>query len=102
MRVQKEEEVKTNRRTFIGTASAVAMFSGTTAFAQKKYDEAIEALKLNVEMYPKSGNVYDSLGEAYMDAGQKDLAIQNYEKSLQLDPKNENAVTMLTKLREQK
>jgi CubicO group peptidase (beta-lactamase class C family) len=75
---------------------------GYVLIKQKKYDEAIEALKLNVEMYPKSGNVYDSLGEAYMDAGQKDLAIQNYEKSLQLDPKNENAVTTLKKLREQK
>ena len=75
---------------------------GYALLNQKKFDEAIATLKLNVEMYPKSGNVYDSLGEAYMDAGQKDLAIQNYEKSLQLDPKNENAVTMLKKLKDQK
>jgi cytochrome c-type biogenesis protein CcmH/NrfG len=52
--------------------------------------------------YPQSGNVYDSLGEAHMRAGQKELAIQNYEKSLQLDPKNQNAVEMLKKLKEMK
>jgi CubicO group peptidase (beta-lactamase class C family) len=75
---------------------------GYALLNQKKFDEAIEALKLNVEMYPNSGNVYDSLGEAYMDAGRTDLAIQNYEKSLQLDPKNENAVTMLKRLKDQK
>ncbi len=46
--------------------------------------------------------VYDSLGEAYMKTGQKELAIQNYEKSLQLDPKNQNAVDMLKKLKEMK
>jgi len=43
--------------------------------------------------------VYDSLGEAYMKADKKDLAIANYEKSLQLDPKNQNAVEQLKKLR---
>jgi cytochrome c-type biogenesis protein CcmH/NrfG len=55
-----------------------------------------------VHEYPQSGNVYDSLGEAYMKAGQKELAIQNYEKSLQLEPKNENAIEMLKKLKETK
>jgi CubicO group peptidase (beta-lactamase class C family) len=75
---------------------------GYDLISEKKFDEAIDAFKLNVEMYPNSGNVYDSLAEAYMDAGQKALAIQNYEKSLQLDPKNENAVKMLKKLKDEK
>src|SRR5205085_10247030 len=39
-----------------------------------------------------------SMGEAYMTAGQKDVAIKKYEKSLQLDPKNQNAVEQLKKL----
>jgi tetratricopeptide (TPR) repeat protein len=64
--------------------------------------EATELLKLNVQMYPESFNVYDSLGEAYMKAGQKELAIQNYEKSLQLNPKNQNGIEMLKKLSEMK
>jgi CubicO group peptidase (beta-lactamase class C family) len=64
--------------------------------------EAIGVFQRNVEDYPQSGNVYDSLGEAYMKVGQKELAIQNYEKSLQLDPKNQNAVEMLKRLKEMK
>src|SRR6185503_16297797 len=64
----------------------------------KKLPEAIAYFKLNVEFYPKSSNVYDSLGEAYMAQGEKELAIQNYKKSLELDPKNNNAVEMLKKL----
>jgi len=39
-----------------------------------------------VQEYPKSANTYDSLGEAYLKMGQKDLAIRNYETSLRLDP----------------
>jgi uncharacterized membrane protein len=64
----------------------------------KKFKEAIRVLQLNVEGYPKSGNVYDSLGEAYMDDGNKPLAIANYQKSLELNPKNRGAVVMLQKL----
>jgi dienelactone hydrolase/predicted negative regulator of RcsB-dependent stress response len=53
--------------------------------------EATELFKLNVQMYPNSSNAYDGLGEAYMNAGQKQLAIDNYKKSLELDPANDNA-----------
>jgi hypothetical protein len=68
-------------------------------FANQLQD-AIAVFQRNVQEYPQSSNVYDSLAEAYMDAGQKELAIANYEKSLQLDPKNQNAVNMLKKLRQ--
>jgi len=64
--------------------------------------DAIELFKLNTIAYPKSGNVYDSLGEAYLKDGQKDLAIKNYEKSLELDPNNSNAKQVLKKLKEGK
>jgi acetyl esterase/lipase len=60
--------------------------------------DAIEVFKLNVEAYPQSGNVWDSLAEAYMLNGDKGLAVQNYKKSLDLNPKNANAVWMLEKL----
>ena len=60
---------------------------------------AIELFELNVASYPQSANVYDSLGEAYMNAGQKAQAILNYEKSLQLNPANTNATEMLKRLR---
>jgi uncharacterized membrane protein len=64
----------------------------------KKFSEAIRILQLNVEAYPKSSNAYDSLGEAYMDDGEKELAIANYQKSLELNPKNRNGAVMLQKL----
>jgi len=60
--------------------------------------DAIEIFERNVQEYPQSANVYDSLGEAYMKAGRKDLAILNYKRSLQLDPGNQNAVEMLKRL----
>jgi len=50
-----------------------------------------EIFRFLVSKYPKSANAYDSLGEAYMSAGEIDLAIRNYEKSLELNLKNENA-----------
>jgi len=65
----------------------------------KKYKEAIRIFELNVEAYPRSSNVYDSLGEAYMDDGNKAPAITNYQKSLELNAKNGNAVVMLQKLK---
>ena len=61
----------------------------------KKLAEALAYFKLNVEFYPNSSNVYDSLGEAN---GDKDLAIANYKKSLELNPKNTNAAEALKKL----
>jgi uncharacterized membrane protein len=64
----------------------------------KKFADAIRILQLNVEAYPNSSNVYDSLGEAYMDAAQKQLAILNYKKSLELNPKNTNGAQILAKL----
>jgi dienelactone hydrolase len=47
---------------------------------------AIEIFKLNVAAYPNSPNVYDSLGDAYLADGQKDLARQNAQKALELLP----------------
>lgn len=59
---------------------------------------AIGVFAMNARAHPASSNVWDSLGEAYMEAGQRELAIENYRKSLELDPGNENAVEMLEEL----
>ena len=67
----------------------------------KKLAEAIRIFQLNVEAYPESSNVYDSLGEAYMDDGKKSEAIANYKRSLAINPKNRNAVSMLQRLNRQ-
>lgn len=72
--------------------------TGYQLLAAKKLQDSIRIFQLNVELHPQSWNVYDSLGEAYMSDGEKVLAIQNYKKSLELNPKNGNATGMLKKL----
>jgi hypothetical protein len=64
----------------------------------KQTHAAVRILQLNTEVYPASGNTWDSLGEAYMDDGEKLDAIANYRKSLAINPANQNAVMMLGKL----
>jgi len=60
--------------------------------------EAIEVFKFNVSLNPNSGNVYDSLAEAYMKSGDKQQAIEFYKKSLEKDPSNGNAKDKLKEL----
>jgi tetratricopeptide (TPR) repeat protein len=67
-----------------------------------KKKEAIEVFKINVETFPKSGNAYDSLGEAYLADGEKELAIANYSKSVELDPTNENGKKILNEISKKK
>ncbi|MBC8179901.1 C69 family dipeptidase [candidate division KSB1 bacterium] len=71
---------------------------GYKLLGKDKIDEAIGVFKINVNEHPESFNVYDSIGEAFMKKGDNELAIQNYQKSLELNPKNENAQKMLKKL----
>jgi CubicO group peptidase (beta-lactamase class C family) len=61
---------------------------------------ALEVFRLNSEEFPNSWNVYDSLGEAYMNDGQTALAIQNYEKSIELNPNNAGGKNALKVLKE--
>lgn len=69
---------------------------------QNKLKEAVEVFKMNVELYPDAWNVYDSLGEGYMLLGEKELAIKNYEKSLEINPDNANGAAMLKRLKTEK
>jgi len=59
---------------------------------------ALQLFRLNVEMFPESYNVYDSYGESLMVNGQIELAIQNYNKSLDLNPDNKNAEKVIKRL----
>lgn len=68
---------------------------GYDLLRRNKIAEAIAILKLNVDAHSESFNVYDSLAEAYLANGEKELAIKNYKKSLALNPNNENAIRML-------
>ena len=66
----------------------------------ERIDDAIQIFKLNVAAYPEAFNVYDSLGKAYMVKGDKELAIANYEKSIELNRGNRNARKKLVELRQ--
>ncbi len=72
---------------------------GYTLLHAGRTAEAIRVFELNVEAYPRSGNVYDSLAEASMDHGDRLLAIKYYRQSLAINPSNSNAVQMLKTLR---
>lgn len=55
---------------------------------RKRINEAIEVLKLSIQIFPESANLYDSIGEMYLLQGNKELALENYKKSVNLDSNN--------------
>jgi tetratricopeptide (TPR) repeat protein len=73
---------------------------GYDLLEKKDAAAAIQIFKLNADAFPASANVWDSLAEAYMKSGDLKSAQLDYEKSLALDPKNQNAIDMLKKLKE--
>ncbi len=61
--------------------------------------EALAIFKLIVAEFPDSSNPYDSLGEAYLANGNKELSLANYEKSLALNPDNFNAEDQIERIK---
>lgn len=64
---------------------------GYDLLREERGDAAIAVFRRNVERFPESSNVYDSLGEAYLADDQLGPALENYRRSLALDPANANA-----------
>jgi tetratricopeptide (TPR) repeat protein len=60
--------------------------------------QAIALFNLNVQNYPDSSRVYDSLGDAYTKSGQRELAIDNYKKAIERNPDNEHAKQRLREI----
>ncbi len=73
---------------------------GYQLLSRSELDAAIEVFRENVRQFPASSNVYDSLAEGFLTAGQADSARFYYEKSLELDPKNRNAREKLKDIRD--
>ena len=65
---------------------------------QHFYKQAVETLKTNVNLFPNSWNAYDSYAEALLADGQKKEAIKMYQKSIELNPKNEGGKKILDQL----
>jgi CubicO group peptidase (beta-lactamase class C family) len=72
---------------------------GYVLIGMKRIDDAILIFTQNTVDYPQSWNVWDSLAEAYMDKGDKEKAIADYERSLRLNPGNTNGAEQLKKLK---
>lgn len=68
-------------------------------YLKSDLNKALLFFKTNVTNYPTSFNAFDSLGEVYMLLEDKQKAIENYEQSLRLNPKNDNARKMIAKLK---
>ena len=67
---------------------------------QGRTTAAVDLFELNVESAPEWANAYDSLGEGYWNQGRFEDALASYEKSVALDPQNENGHRMIGIIRE--
>jgi len=93
--------LKKNQKNLFDFSESQLNNLGYHLLAKKRIADAIKIFRLNVIEYPDAYNTYDSLGEAYMVNGEIELSIANYNKSLELNPENINAVKMLKKIRQQ-
>jgi len=75
---------------------------GFSLIQNKKYKDAIEVFKHCISAYPDFWMAYHNLAYCYQQTGDKELAIKNYEKTLQLNPDNQAAAERLIKLKEKK
>lgn len=96
--VAKYRELRKTRASEFEFAESDLNNLGYTLLRQGRVDDAIQVFQLNVELYPQSGNPYDSLGEAYAVKGNKELALKNYRRSVELDPKNQNGIDAIARL----
>lgn len=71
---------------------------GHVLMAAGETDKALIVFELNALLYPDNAGVFDNLGEYYFKTGNSILAKANFQKSLQLQPGNEDTKKMLEKL----
>ena len=64
---------------------------------ENKLQDALIFFKLNTDLYPESSNVYDGYGECLLAIGKEKEGIEAYKKSLDLNPNNSNAESVLKK-----
>jgi len=74
---------------------------GYSLLGNEELDKALEVFKLTTILFPDSFNAYDSYAEALLKVNRKAEAIEMYEKSIELNPENENGKAVLRQLREE-
>ena len=93
----KELQTKLAREFFIDERAFNAL--GYQFLREQKSPEAMAVFKMNTEAFPESWNVWDSLAEGYLISGDNDRAEVNYNRSLELNPSNDNARANLSQIR---
>jgi len=93
------KEMKANRSPGLVFDETQLNYVANDLRSMKKMPAAIKIYELNTQEYPNSSTAFESLGEAYKRSGKKKEAIENYEKAVQLDPKNVHAAWMLAQLK---
>lgn len=89
---------KINNPSYQGLNENIINGIGYYALGKKNFDGAIKIFSLNCDLYPQSWNVYDSLGEAYLLSGNTLAAIENYKRSVELNPDNKNGKKIIENL----
>jgi len=97
--VKRFHELKSERPDDYNFAEAEINKLGYKLLQHDRPRDALEIFKLNLSAHPESTNVYDSLGEAHAAAGNREAAIENYEKVVAADPHATGAIEMLRWLR---
>ena len=95
---RKYNELRRKHGESVDLCESLIQERGTKLLIKNKSEDAIKVFKLNVVLFPKSYRAYYALANAYMNSGKNKLAIENYRKSLKLNPDNKKAVKMLEKL----
>ncbi|MDQ1161952.1 tetratricopeptide (TPR) repeat protein [Chryseobacterium sp. SORGH_AS 447] len=73
---------------------------GYVLMRNSRVSEAVTVFALNAKENPQSANAFDSLGEGYFSVKNYALALENYKKSIELNPENTNARDMINKIQD--
>jgi len=90
----KDETAKGSKSDYNVSETAINNF-GYELMNATKIDDALKIFKLNTELYPNSFNTHDSYGECLLKLNRKAEGLKAYKKSMELNPKNENARKIL-------
>lgn len=74
---------------------------GYSLLRSSQLEKALFVFKLNTKIFPYKPNVYDSLGEAYLENGNYNEALKNYYKVLTIKPDDKNAIEMIEKIKKE-
>lgn len=72
--------------------------AGYTFLQDNNIKKAIDVFKVNAELYPTDANVWDSLGEAYLENGDNEKALESYKKAVSIDREMSSALKIIEKL----